>query len=288
VLIQWGGNWCSWCLRLNELMTTDKAVARALAANYELVHIDTGRPEGKNMELAQSYGADLSKYGFPYLTVLDSDAKVLANQETGPLEAGSINAGHDPAKVLAFLGKNAVSAEESAIITRDVTTAAEQQPKSKQVIGQPFELRFTDAISGKNIDVQKDLKGKIVVIDFWATWCGPCVAEMPKNKELYAKYKDKGVEFIGVSLDKSEAEGGLKRLKDFVAENHIDWPQYYQGNFVSSEFSHGWGITTIPTVFVIDADGKLASVQASGNLEAVIQELVAKHEGKTTSANKAE
>ncbi len=58
----------------------------------------------------------------------------------------------------------------------------------------------------------KSLKGKVVVIDFWATWCGPCVAEMPNMKKLYAEYKDKGVEFVGVSLDKSKEQGGLDKL----------------------------------------------------------------------------
>jgi thiol-disulfide isomerase/thioredoxin len=67
-------------------------------------------------------------------------------------------------------------------------------------IGKPFNLSFSNAIDGKSISM-KDLKGKVVVIDFWATWCGPCVNEMPKMKELYAKYRDQGVEFIGVSLD---------------------------------------------------------------------------------------
>jgi len=105
-------------------------------------------------------------------------------------------------------------------------------------IGKPFELEFADAISGSQVSI-KNLKGKVVVIDFWATWCGPCVAEMPKMKDLYAEYRDKGVEFIGVSLDQPKEQGGLDKLKKFVAENKIQWPQYYQGNFWESEFSAG-------------------------------------------------
>ena len=65
----------------------------------------------------------------------------------------------------------------------------------------------------------KGLKGKVVVIDFWATWCGPCVAEMPTMKKLYAEYKDKGVEFIGVSL---EPEGGRARQAQGVRQQGRD------------------------------------------------------------------
>ena len=88
------------------------------------------------------------------------------------------------------------------------------------------ELAFNDAITGKHIDLQKDLKGKVVVVDFWATWCGPCCAEMPKNKEIYAKFKDQGVEFVGISLDNPDDQGGLTALKKYVAANQIEWPQY--------------------------------------------------------------
>jgi len=95
----------------------------------------------------------------------------------------------------------------------------------RESIGKPFSVEFTDAIRGCAVST-KNLKGKVVVIDFWATWCGPCVAEMPHMKELYAKYHDQAVEFVGVSLDLPEELGGLESLKKFVKENAIPWPQY--------------------------------------------------------------
>jgi thiol-disulfide isomerase/thioredoxin len=152
---------------------------------------------------------------------------------------------------------------------------AEGSLKKLSAVGKPFDLEFTDAIKGTEVSM-KGLKGKVVVVDFWATWCGPCVAEMPKMKKLYAEFKDKGVEFIGVSLDQPKEKGGLDQLKKFVAENEIAWPQYYQGNFWQSEFSSSWGINSIPCVFIVDADGKLASVNARGKLETMIPELLKK------------
>jgi thiol-disulfide isomerase/thioredoxin len=140
-------------------------------------------------------------------------------------------------------------------------------------IGKPFDLEFVDAISGTPISMKK-LKGKVVVIDFWATWCGPCVAEMPKMKELYARYSGQGVEFIGVSLDQPAEEGGLQKLVGFVQENGITWPQYYQGNGWKSAFSSSWKINSIPRVFVVDPQGKLYSVDARGKLETIIPELL--------------
>ena len=153
----------------------------------------------------------------------------------------------------------------------------------EDAVGKPFELNFTDAISGREISVQRDLKGKVVVVDFWATWCGPCVAELPKLKELYAKYKDRGVEIIGVSLDHPEDKGGLTKLKQFVAENAITWPQYYQGKGWDSEFSKSWGISAIPALFLVDGDGKLHSVKARGNLEPLILELLEKRDRNAAS-----
>ena len=149
-----------------------------------------------------------------------------------------------------------------------------------EMVGKPLDLEFRDAIKGTTVSL-KGLKGKVVVLDFWATWCGPCVEEMPKMKELYAKYRDRGVEFIGVSLDEPKEEGGLDKLKDFVAKNHIPWPQYYQGNGWESEFSSGLGIDAIPRVFLVDADGKIASVDARGKLDDLIPANLARAKAAT-------
>jgi thiol-disulfide isomerase/thioredoxin len=150
---------------------------------------------------------------------------------------------------------------------------AKQPIARAEAIGKPFKLSFKDAISGKAVSIE-GLKGKVVVLDFWATWCGPCVADMPHMKELYAEYKDKGVEFIGVSLDAPASQGGLKALKEFVASNSITWPQYYQGNGWDSPFSKSLGINSIPALYVVDAKGNLHSTKARGKLEMMLPELL--------------
>lgn len=146
------------------------------------------------------------------------------------------------------------------------------QLRQMDAIDKPFELAFDDAINGKKVDI-KDFAGKVVMIDWWATWCGPCVAELPHVKEVYKKYKDQGFEIIGISLDNPEAQGGLKALKDFVAKNDMPWPQYYQGNGWDSTFSSSWGIMSIPNVFLIDKKGILREVEVQ-NLEESLKKLL--------------
>jgi len=160
-------------------------------------------------------------------------------------------------------------------IVKQAAAAAAAERRQKEAIGKPFEISFVDAIKGGQV-TSKTLMGKVVVVDFWATWCGPCVAEMPKMKELYAKYKDQGVEFVGVSLDRSKEQGGYDALKAYVEKNKIEWPQYYQGNYWQSEFSSSWNVNSIPCVFLVDASGNLASVEARGRLEELIPEYLEK------------
>jgi RNA polymerase sigma factor (sigma-70 family) len=153
--------------------------------------------------------------------------------------------------------------------------------RQRDRIGEPFELEFNDAITGRHVSM-KDLRGKVVVVEFWATWCGPCVEEVPEMQRLYAEYHAKGVAFIGVSHDDPEAEGGLEALRAFVAERKIPWPQYYQGmdsrraltGEPTGDFSESWGVSSIPAVFLIDAEGNLYSTEARGKLDTLIPRLL--------------
>ena len=111
VLIQWGGNWCPWCRRLHQLYEKDPNISAKIQHEYEVVYLDAGGKAKKNMDLATTYGVDLAAHGVPFLTILDSDGKVVANQETGSLENKDQKAspGHDPAAVLEFLTKYQVT-----------------------------------------------------------------------------------------------------------------------------------------------------------------------------------
>lgn len=95
-------------------------------------------------------------------------------------------------------------------------------------------------------------KGKYVLVDFWASWCGPCRAEMPKVVELYKQYKDKGFEIVGISLDRTN-DDWVKGIKELG----ITWPQISDLKFWDSEGAALYGVSSIPHMLLIDKDGKI-------------------------------
>ncbi|MHC4085379.1 MAG: redoxin domain-containing protein [Planctomycetota bacterium] len=141
--------------------------------------------------------------------------------------------------------------------------------KSHPLLGKPLgELKFTST-KGEEIDIFQ-YKGKVVLVDFWATWCSPCINELPNVLDTYSKYHDDGFEIIGISLDSSR-----ERLEKFIEENDMPWPQYFDGKGWDNEISTGFGIRSIPSTFLLDGQGIVRHVNLRGSaLEQAVADIL--------------
>jgi thiol-disulfide isomerase/thioredoxin len=137
-------------------------------------------------------------------------------------------------------------------------------------VGKPFKAKL-HRLNGKTLKLPDDLKGKVVVVDFWSTRCGPCVQSMPRMKAIYEKYKSKGLEIVGISLDE---QSDALRLRQFVRTEKLNWTQTWSGMGWDDPTVQKYGIGAIPSLWVIGRDGKVISDAARPRLEAIIQEAV--------------
>lgn len=142
--------------------------------------------------------------------------------------------------------------------------------RKKYVPGLAFLGKMVPDFSATDLDGEpisiEAYRGKVVLVDFWAVWCGPCVAEMPNVKKVYEKYKDKGFDIIGISLDSDETS-----LRNYLKDNDIPWRQVFSGKGWQSPVAQQYGIYSIPNMWLIDKEGKLISNKARGEkLESMV------------------
>ncbi|MDY6914171.1 MAG: TlpA disulfide reductase family protein [Planctomycetota bacterium] len=130
--------------------------------------------------------------------------------------------------------------------------------------GKPFQADLM-LLDGGKLTLPDDLIGKVLIIDFWATWCPPCRTSVPHLKKIYAKYKSSGLEIVGISLDKNR-----KTLADFVRNHKMDWIHCYSGKGWEDPTAQKYGVRGIPSVWVVGRDGKVVSDSARRNLEQII------------------
>ena len=164
-------------------------------------------------------------------------------------------------------------------IIPEENTSKTQGIKPEELIGKLAPDFTVKDLDGKELSL-KDFRGQVVLIDFWATWCGPCIKEMPKVKKTYAKFKDQKFAIIGISLDRS-----IDPLKAYIAKEELSWKQYWDEDKTVRNL---FGVRFIPTTFIIDGEGIVRKAKVGGfdvetAVETYVKENLAKNPDKPSA-----
>jgi len=142
------------------------------------------------------------------------------------------------------------------------------------LVGNDMKVEGT-VLGGKALDWPQ-YRGKVVLVDFWATWCGPCIRELPNMMQTYEAYRDRGFEIVGISLDRDR-----QQLEKFVQDRKIPWTIVHDDGEPNPTAGY-YGVMAIPTMILVGADGKVVSTKARGEqLRAELEKLLGPAEKKS-------
>ncbi len=240
-----------------------KAQAKAVLANMKKrAH---SLEDFKAVAMAVATQNRSSKAGMAYL---DAALKKAKDKETcASLEMAKLD----------FLGRD--KAKQNEILKKVIkkykgTKAAELARMKLQALNlkegvPPVNLKAFKDIDGKPIDLSA-YKGKVLLMDFWATWCGPCMGELPNVLEAYKKYHKKGFEILGISFDQDRSQ-----FEKVIKERGMTWRHYFDGKGWGNEIGAIYNVRAIPHTILVGKDGKIVAINLRGErLIETVRELI--------------
>jgi thiol-disulfide isomerase/thioredoxin len=151
---------------------------------------------------------------------------------------------------------------------QQLVQAARTRLVKAELLGKPLDLRFA-AVDGSTVDLTQ-LRGKVVLIDFWASWCPDCIRELPEIQKLDAAYRASGLVIIGISLDRDH-----QTMTNFLAKKAITWPIFFDGKGWNNTYAVQYSVRQIPEIWIINKEGQVETTSADvSNVEATVQRLL--------------
>ncbi len=142
------------------------------------------------------------------------------------------------------------------------------QSRSILLKAKPVDMRFT-ATDGTPVDLAQ-LRGRVVLLDFWATWCPGCMQEAPNVVAAYAALHARGLEVVGISLDVDKAQ-----MEAVTSQRGMAWPEYFDGKAWNNDVARHFGINQIPALWLLDKTGRIVDTDAREDLQGKVEKLLA-------------
>ncbi len=197
-------------------------------------------PKADIPKLQEKWLADLSGYVRDYPTTPDAAEAMLQLAIAEEFAGKDSEAERWYRKIVADFPQDPRAAKSKGALTRLGS------------VGKAVALRGA-SVTGQQIDIAS-LKGKTVIVHYWATWCEPCKDDMKTLKALQEKYKAKGLTLIGVALDNDKSS-----VTQFLRTNNLPWPHLFEEGGLDSRLANEMGVLTLPTMFLVDAQGKVVN-----------------------------